>query len=122
MYGVELRQKVLEILDRQNWSCQKAADFFSISLRTIQRWVEMSRQGSVKPRQCKTRMRKVEAEAFREHIAHHPDATLEELGQVFDIRPSSVWYQLKKLKITLKKKPRSTKNAVKKTGKNFEKL
>jgi transposase len=41
---------------------------------------------------------------LQEYVEEHPSATLEEIAWNFKVRPVSVWYRLKKLGITRKKK------------------
>jgi hypothetical protein len=55
----------------------------------------------------------VSVQALRAYVAENDDAYLYEIGDHFSVDPSTVFYALKKLKITLKKKPRVTKSAVK---------
>ena len=51
-------------------------------------------------------------QALQQHVADFPDATQQERAAHFGVSKHGIWYALKKLNITRKKRRRPTKNSV----------
>ena len=56
--------------------------------------------------------RSLDYQALRQHVADFPDATQQERAAHFGVSRHGIWYALKKLNITRKKRRRPTKNSV----------
>ena len=90
---------------------------FRIHPSAIESWRRLLREtGSLKP-QCKNRKGsgKIDAERLQKAVEEKPDAYLKELAAEFGCSKQAVFYALKKLKITRKKRSPTRKRA-KKSG------
>ncbi|WP_410543139.1 IS630 transposase-related protein [Wolbachia endosymbiont of Tetranychus urticae] len=56
---------------------------------------------------------------LEEYVTKNPDHTLAEMKQNLGFGINSIWYRLKQLKITFKKKSHYIKSAIKKIGSNL---
>jgi transposase len=122
MYGIEIRRKVLELVSTGKTQ-EEVGQFLNITTRTIRYWIKRNRdEQSLEPKNHAPRKRKIDKEALTKYIQENPDKTLKEMSSVFKVCSSAIFYSLKKLSITLKKRPRCTPNGTKKSEKNSEKL
>lgn len=113
-----LKTRVVEFV-KQNNCTKKAAEIFGVSRRSVQLWCKKAREGqSLENIKVTSRKRKIEITKLTEYLRANPDKTLKELSDQFNVVVSSVWKQLKKAGITLKKSAHSTKKETKKIEKN----
>ena len=78
---------------------------FKIYPSEITKWRKLyTETGSLKPQYRETRSRKIDKEKLQRAVEEKPDAYLSELAKPFDCTEQAVFYALKKLKITVKKK------------------
>ena len=77
-----------------------------INRKTYTAWVKLRNEtGSVIPEYVfRSRRRKIDKEALRKAVEKKPDAYLSELAALFQCSIPAVFYALKKMKITLKKR------------------
>jgi len=110
-YSIDLRQRVVEAIDKKEGSLRQIARRFMVSLSFVTRLLGLRRQtGSVTARPHRGGRRPALDEAaqqrLRELVREQPDATLDELcgrlGQ--GCSRMAVWRTLRKLPITRKKK------------------
>jgi transposase len=88
---------------------------FKITPQTYYNWLELRNEtGSLAARKVKTRRRKIDLEKLKQAIEKKPDAYLKELATLFNCKLQSVFYALKRNKITYKKRRLSTLNAMRK--------
>jgi transposase len=79
---------------------------FKITPRTYYQWVELQEKtGSLQFRNANKRQRKIDPEKLKQAVEEKPDAYLRELATKFNISEAAIHKQLKKLKITYKKRP-----------------
>jgi transposase len=107
----DLRDRVLNAVDRQEGSRRQLAARFGVNVSTITRWLQLRRQtGSSQPRPhgggVAPALDQDGLERLRALVEEDPDATLETLRQRLGLGGSImlVWRALKKLGITVKKK------------------
>ena len=113
-YSLDLRQRVLKYLE-EGHDKQSAANVFSIGIATIYRWLRLRKKtGSLEPRRKKFSYRKIDYEQLRKHVKMHPDQFLSEMAEEFSVTEQAIFYALKKLKITRKKRQLSTGKGMKK--------
>jgi len=111
-YSTDLRERVLEYLER-NDDKKTASHLFKVGIATIYRWIsQKNEQGHIKPRQREYAYRKLDYKLLAEYMADHPDAFLFEIAQVFSVTEQAIFYALKKLRITRKKRRFSTKSVM----------
>lgn len=103
-YSTDLREKVLEYLKR-NDDKKKASHLFGVDRSTIYRWIKRkNEQGTLEPVCREYTYRKIDYEQLKKYVQEHPDAFLFEIAENFSVTLQAVFYALKKLKITLKKR------------------
>jgi transposase len=118
-YSTDLREKVLGYLEK-NSNKKAASDLFQVGIATIYRWVALKKKkGHVKPLQRKYAYKRIDDEALLRYIKAHPDQFLSEIGKYFSVTPQAIFYALKRLKITRKKRQLSTWKETKKSGSTF---
>jgi transposase len=78
---------------------------FNIPSQTYYDWKEKLESGYYDVKIKRKRCRKIDKEALKQALAKKPDAFLEELAKPFGCTPSAVFYALKALDITRKKRP-----------------
>ena len=79
---------------------------FGMDRKTHNAWVKLRNEtGSVIPEYVfRSRQRKINKETLRKAVEKKPDAYLSELASLFQCSIPAVFYALKKMKITLKKR------------------
>ena len=107
-YSLDLRKKALKYLDKVG-NRQQVVEAFNISLRTLERWIRRKRENSLPPAQRKSSPSKIDDQKLRLFIQENPDAYLREIAQLFGTTLQAAFYACKRLKISLKKRPRTTK-------------
>lgn len=104
-YSMDLRERVVSYINSGGQQTV-AAKIFSVSLRTIHKWMHSYRAtGEIKllPRGGGPRS-KVDEEKFKEYVKTNPDKTLEEIGAQFGISYEGARYNLIKHNFVYKKK------------------
>lgn len=119
-HSLDLRKRVIDYVLAGN-QIKSASILFRIGRKTIYRWLNLLKtNGNLKPKQYTSRKGyKIDHEAVSIHFTKQPDSTLQEVADTFSAHPSAIWYICKKQKITRKKRSHTTKNAMKKNGKNL---
>lgn len=99
-YSLDLRKRVIEFIEKGG-SVSKAAKNYQVSRATIYRW-----QGreDLKPTQVTRRKRKLDWDAVRKDIEQNPDTKLSDRAKNFGVRTNAIWYAIKEMKITRKKR------------------
>lgn len=107
-YSVDLREKVLKYLE-QNHTHAEASKLFNIGEATVQRWAsQYKKQGHVKPRKRPYAYRIIDPDELKNFLEENPDMFLFEIAEHFSVTLQAIFYACKRLKITRKKRPRST--------------
>jgi transposase len=115
-YSVDFRKRALDFMDEGHTYAQ-LYESFKIYPTAIEDWRKLLEQtGSLKPQYRETRKRKIDKEALKRAVEEKPDAYLSELAIPFGCTEQAVFYALKKLNITYKKRVSSIRNAQKKNG------
>ena len=112
-YSQDLRKKALEYIE-QGKTLKEAATVFGVTSRTIWNWISRKKKGILEPKKYEVSPRKVDNDLLIEYIKNYPNAYLREIADVFKVDPSTIFYACKRLKITLKKRQRTTRKDVKK--------
>lgn len=108
-YSVDLRRRVVSFV-RSGGSKSEAGRRFSVCRRIVYEWLA---RPDLSPKVYIRKKRKLDEEALKAYVSKNNDAYLHEVGAHFSVHPTTVFYALKKLKLTLKKKSRDTKSAAK---------
>src|SRR5580692_6445322 len=102
-YGIDFRRKVLSVRKKEKLRLTEVSERFSIGVATVVRWhkeVERKKRGF--------RNRKIDTAALLQDVKSHPDAYQFERAARFGVAKSSIWYSLKKIGITYKKKSKTS--------------
>ena len=99
-YSLDLRKKVVSYVEKGG-KITEAAKVFGISRATIYRWFNRKELEATK---VKRRQRKLDWKALEKDVEENPDAKLIERAKKFGVHTSAIWYAMKKMKITRKKK------------------
>ncbi len=103
-YSPDLRKRVLDFIETVGKKSE-AARRFTVARATLYRWLEAENSfATEKPGPKK--MRVIDEEALRKHVADFPDLTQNERAAHFGVSTSCIGYGLKKLGITRKKSTR----------------
>lgn len=113
-YSLDLRERVLKYLEK-NKNKQSASDLFQVGIATVYRWVARKKEkGHVEPLRRKYAYKKLDDQKLIEYVEANPDQFLSEIGEHFNVTPQTIFYALKRLKITRKKRLRFTRKEAKK--------
>ena len=103
-YSLDLRKRVLDFI-AAGGSKTKASRRFSVARSTLYKWLNapdpLKRQ-KPGPRRPRT----LDPDALRQHVADFPDQTYAERAARFGVSKSCIWYGLKNIGCTRKKKSR----------------
>jgi transposase len=121
-YSKDLREKVMEYIVKGNTQ-EAAAQVFGVSVSAIKEWKTLKAEtGSLAKRKLDRKPRKYTAEKMTKILAEQPDAYLSEIAEKFENGSiSGVQSALKRMKITLKKRQKRSKSAVKRSDRNTKK-
>ena len=113
VYSSDMKECVVSFIEGGGTK-KEASRLFKVSERTIFYWLLRKKErGTLANKVRVTRPRKVEDEELRAYVAKHPDHYLWEIGEAFKMSPSGIFRALKRLRITYKKKSRSTRSGMK---------
>lgn len=119
-YSTDLRTKALDYIEKGG-SKEEASRIFGVTIRTLFNWIKRKKTGCLAPNKRKERKpHKIENEKLKAYLQKHPDAYLREIAQYLGAAVTTVFYACKRLKINLKKRPRSIKSEMKRKEKSFE--
>ncbi len=123
-YSYDLRQKVMQAIERDGMKKSEASEVFNISRNTINLWFQRkAATGDVqaKPRSKANPKRKIQDwEAFRAFAKEHEDKTQAEMAQLWEAEISSrtISRALQTLGLTRKKRHMGIANGTKGNGSN----
>lgn len=118
-YSTDLREKVLKYLEK-NDDKKKASNLFEVDRSTIYRWIKRkNEQGTLEPTHREYAYRKIDYTKLKKYVQEHPDAFLFEIAEEFSVTLQAIFYALKKLKITLKKRRRCIEKEMNLNEENF---
>jgi len=99
-YSIDLRKRVVDYVENGGRIAQ-AVGLFQVGRATIYRWLGRL---DLRATQVKRRKRKLDWQALEKDVKENPDTKLIDRAKKFGVRPSAIFYALKEMKITLKKK------------------
>ena len=84
---------------------KSASSMFSIGISTVYRWIqERKERGNIQPKIRPFAYKYIDDEKLKQYMANHQDAFLWEIAEEFSVTKQAIFYALKRLKITRKKK------------------
>jgi transposase len=103
-YSIDFRKRAIAFMD-EGHTGKELREAFKIWPSEVNKWRKLLEEtGSLKPKYRKTRKRKIDLQKLQQAIERKPDAYLSELAKEFNCTDSAIYYALKRLKITLKKR------------------
>ena len=118
-YSQDLRERVLVFLETNN-NKKTASSLFKVSVASIYRWIRLKNtKGNLEPLKREYAYKKIDYDALKRHLELYPDHFLFEIAEKFSVTPQAIFYALKKLKITRKKRRLSTGKEMKVSEKTF---
>jgi transposase len=118
-YSIDLRERVLAYLSRHN-DKKLASQLFRVGIATIYRWVkQQNEKGHLEPIRREYVYRKLDYSLLEQYMTDYPDHLLCEIARHFAVKEQTIFYALKRLKITRKKRRFSIKNEMKKEEKHL---
>ena len=114
-YSIDLRKRVIDFVEAGG-SKAEASRRFSVSRTIIYEWLDASNPFTYeKPGSRGSRA--LDVDALRKHVSDFPDQTLSERACHFNVSPFCIWYRLKKLGFTRKKRHSAIRNDAVKNAK-----
>ena len=103
-YSLDLRQRAVAYV-LEGGQKQEACRIFQIGRDPLYRWLrQYQAKGELAPKpRGKYASRKLDDVVIAQYIADHPDATLQELGEIFAVSAVAIWKACRRLQITRKK-------------------
>ena len=99
-YSVDLRSRVVAFV-RNGGSKAEASRRFEVSIWCVTDWLKRKDLTPITPSRRKG---KLDWDAVKKHVETYPDMILKERAKHFKVHINAIWYALKKMKITHKKK------------------
>ena len=118
-YDYDLRQKVIQAIERDGLPKSKASKLFGISRNTIDLWFQRRAEtGDIKPKKRHygdARQKVSDLEQFRQFAEKHPDRTQVEMAELWPEKVSSrtIARRLSEIKWSRKKKLMGIENEMK---------
>ena len=107
-YSIDFRKRAIDYME-EGHTGKELYEAFKIWPSSVSRWRKLfEKTGAFKPEYRETRKRKIDLNELEQALERKPDATLSELARLFDCTKQAIGAALKRLKITLKKKPLPT--------------
>ena len=97
---LKFRQKVFEVKKKHRLTYEQTSERFDVSIRTLFRWEQR-----LEPKTTRNKPAvKLDMDEFEKHVEEYPDAYQWERAQHFNVAKSTIYYALKRLKLSRKKK------------------
>ena len=113
-YSLDLRQRVIEHVEEKQ-DKNNVSNLFKVGIATIYRWLALKRKtGSIMPSKRKAYKKKIDDKKLSQYVEEHLDSFLSEIAKEFGVTAHGVFYALKRLKITRKKRQLYIKKEVRK--------
>ena len=116
-HPVSFRSHVLKTIDQEKITTKQAAARFNIGTDSIVRW-----KRTIEPKQTRNRKAlKIDMQKLEQRVKAQPDIYQYELANEFNVAKSTIYYALKRLKYTLKKRHSPIPKLTQKNAKNLQK-
>jgi transposase len=107
-HSTDLRERVLGFIT-EGGLIKDVCKIFVVSRSSVQRWRKKQEEtGDLSSKIRDSAPYKFTNQDLRAYVAAHPDAYLSEIAAHFNVTSACISIALKRLKITRKKRPRST--------------
>ncbi len=104
------------------WEYEKRqVSFFQLQPALYRTGFSRERLQILAPNKRRPSPSKIDHHKLKQYLQQYPDAYLKDIAQESSVRIPAIFYTCKRLKLTLKKRSRSTKKEMKKNDKSFKK-
>ena len=117
-YSIDFIKRAVEY-KQEGHTFKQLHEAFDIPPETYYQWEEKLRNGYYETKPVRERTRKIDKEKLKQAVAEQPDVYLYELARQFGCTPQAVFLMLRKLKITIKKRPLPTARSQKSNARNL---
>lgn len=120
VYSIDLRQRALNYI-ANGGSRLEASKIFGVTIPTLANWLSRQKQQDLAPKMNGSKPSKIDNEKLKKYIELYPDRYLREIAAEFNTTLQAVFYACKRLNITLKKRPHTTKREMRRNERHFKK-
>jgi transposase len=103
---------------RNNHTIEETKEIFGMAKSTFYEW-EKEYDAGFPEKQKRTYEKKIDKEALKRAVEERPDSELSELAEPFGCTPQAVFYALRRMGITFKKRHSPTLKNQKNSGENI---
>jgi len=118
-YSIDLRRAVISFIE-SGGSKRDASKLFGVGESAIYSWLRRQKMGDLGAKKRTDFPRKIDPEALQEYVSKNPDHTLIEIAAALNLGRQTIFRWLRRLKMTRKKRPSSTKSVALKNAPNFK--
>jgi len=116
-YDIKYRRRVVKFIKEEKNTWKETMRVFGVCRYTIQKWLEKEKKGELEEKARKRTYYKIDPEKVEKYFKEKPDGYIKEAAKELGFSESGIAYVLKhKVKMTLKKRQKYTKNEKKKKG------
>jgi len=120
VYSIDLRQKALNYIANGGTRLE-ASKIFGVTVPTLANWLSRQKQQDLAPKMNGSKPSKIDSEKLKKYIELYPDSYLREIAVEFNSTLQAIFYACKRLNITLKKRPHTTKKGIRRNERHFKK-
>jgi transposase len=120
VYSIDLRKRALNYIANGGTRLE-ASKIFGVTIPTLANWLSREKQQDLAPRMKGSKPSKIDNEKLKKYIELYPDSYLREIAAHFNSTLQAVFYACKRLDITLKKKPLTTRNEMRRKERYLKK-
>ena len=103
-YPLKFRQKVFAVKDKYELTFEETSQRFDVPIRTLFRWSK-----KIEPQTTRNKpATKINMELLAQDVKNSPDDYLWERAERFNVRLESIFYALKRLKVSYKKNTKTS--------------
>ncbi len=111
-YSLSFRRKVLSVREREGLSIAAVSARFDVGVASVTRWLK-----TLEPRRTRNKpATKIDMDALAQDVLEHPDAYHYERAGRLGVSVRAIGYALKRLGVTYKKSPTSSKSMRRRTA------
>ena len=104
-YPISFRRKVLSVREKENLTIAQVAQRFCVGVASVMRWIKTPDPGTTRNKPAT----RIDMEMLAQDVKDHPDAYQYERAKRLGVSTQGINHALKRLGVTYKKKPASSK-------------